>query len=427
MDDEILGGYYMNVRYMIAGLVLSFPILTSVAAEPLSRQQAIDIALDGNPEVIAAEKAWKAAQARSTQAGAFPEPELELEYEELPGMTRFGDFGERSFGVTQPIESPFKWWRRRQAAHQAAEAVHLGVLGMSRLDITAQVEVAYDRILLQHAKLSYSETAAQLAGAFLEKARLRLEAGDIRRLEVLVAEVEAGRAVNRLSQARSDLAVARAELNTLLGRGLGRSLTISGQLTLQKRSLSLEALQKLALERRPDLRGAESALSSARSEQGAAKAALLPDLDLKLFRHTVREPTGSEDYWRVGLALQLPLWGASRQRGEWAEAAALAEQAAAEMDHRRNQILLEVEIAFLKAEMTSNQAQLFEEDIVRAAEGSFEMAASRYRVGKATYLEVLDAQRALMEVREEYAEALFNHQVALTDLARAIGGQLPDD
>jgi len=377
--------------------------------------------------VIAAAEAWQAARARSTQAGAFPEPELELEYEELPDLTRSGDFGERSFGVTQQIQSPLKWWRRRQAAHQAAEAVHLGVLGMIRLDITAKVEVAYDRILLREAKLSYSEAAAQLAGAFLEKARLRLEAGDIRRLEVLVAEVEAGRAVNRLSQARSDLAVARAELNTLLGRGLVKSLAISGQLALQRKSLSLEALQKLALERRPDLRGAEFAISSARSAQGAARAAFLPDLDLKLFRHTVREPTGREDYWRVGLALQLPLWGASRQRGEWAEANALAEQAAAETNHLRNQILLEVESAFLKAEMAANRARLFEEDIVRAAEGSSEMAASRYRVGKATYLEVLGAQRALMEVREEYAESLFEHQAALADLARAIGGQLPDE
>lgn len=417
----------MYARYMIACLVLSSSVLTSVAAESLSRPRAISIALDTNPEVIAAEEAWKAAQARSTQAGAFPEPELELEYEELPGITRFGDFGERALGVTQQIESPLKWWRRRRAACQAAEAVHLGAVGMIRLNITAQVKVAYDRILLQQAKLGYSEAAAQLAQAFLEKARLRLETGDVRRLEVLVAEVEAGRAVNRLSLARSDLAVARAELNALLGRGLGRSLAISGQLTLQKKSLSLEVLEKVALERRPDLRGAESALSSARSEQGAARAAFLPDLDLMLFRHTVREQTGSENYWRVGLAMQLPLWGASRQRGEWAEARALAKQAVAEMDHLRNQILLEVESAFLKAEMASLQAQLFEKDIVRAAEGSCEMADSRYRAGKATYLEVLDAQRALMEVREEYAESLFNHHVALADLARASGGQLPNE
>ena len=105
----------------------------------------------------------------------------------------------------------------------------------------------------------------------------------------------------------------------------------------------------------------------------------------------------------------------------------MAKQAAAEMDHLRNQILLEVETAFLRAQMASNQAQLFEESIVRTAEGSLEVAASRYRVGKATYLEVLGAQRALMEVREEYAESLFEHQAALADLTRAIGGQLPDE
>ena len=414
----------MYFRYTIAGLVLSCLSLTGAAADVLSRQEAIRVALEVNPEVIAAQKAWEAAQARALQARAWPDPELELEYEELPGLTHWGDFGERAFGATQRIESPLKWWRRSRAARQAAEAVRLGVFEMARANITTQVEIAYDRILLGQTKFGYAETNVQLARDILEKARLRLEAGDVPQLEVLRAEVEAGRAANRLTRARNDLALARAELNTLLGGGRGNSLEVSGELHLQEMPLELETLQQRALERRPDLRGVERSLASARSEQGSARAAFLPDLSLGLFRQTVREPTGKESYWRIGLALELPLWGATRQRGEWAEARALAEQVDAKMDHLRNQILLEVESAFLKTQMATRQARLFEEQIVREAESSFEVANSSYREGKATYLELLDAQRVLMEVREEYADALFQHRTALADLERAVGGHL---
>jgi len=416
----------MYSRYTIAALVLSCLSLTRAAANVLSRQDAIRIALEVNPEVIAAKKAWEAAQARSTQARAWPDPELELEYEELPELSRLGDFGERAFGVTQRIESPLKWWRRSRAARQAVEAAHLSVFEMTCLNITTQVKVAYDRVLFEQAKLNYAQTDVQLAQDVLKKARLRLEAGDVPQLEVLRAEVEAGRAANRLIGARNDLAVARAELNTLMGRERGTLWEIDGELRLQKMSFELEALQQLALERRPDLRGVEWSLASARSEQGAARAAFLPDLNLGLFRQTVREPTGKENYWRVGLALELPLWGGTRQRGEWAEARALAEQTAAEMNHLHNQILLEVENAFLKTQMAIRQVQLFEEQIVREAESSFEVANGSYREGKATYLELLDTQRALMEVREEYAEALFQYRTALGDLERAVGGDLPE-
>ena len=87
----------MYSRYTTVSLVLSYLIVTSAAADALSRQDAVQMALERNPEVIAAKNAWEAAKARSTQARALPDPELELEYEELPGLTRLGQFGERSW------------------------------------------------------------------------------------------------------------------------------------------------------------------------------------------------------------------------------------------------------------------------------------------------------------------------------------------
>ena len=60
------------------------------------------------------------------------------------------------------------------------------------------------------------------------------------------------------------------------------------------------------------------------------------------------------------------------------------------------------------------------------AERTFEVASRSYAEGKATYLELLEAQRALTGVRKEYAEALFNHHTALAHLEKAVGGELPE-
>jgi len=399
---------------------------TSTAADALSRQDAIRIALERNPEVIAAKNSWEAAKARSVQAGALPDPELELEYEELPGLTRFGKFGERAWGVNQRIEFPLKWWRRSKAARRAAEAVRLGEVEMVRLDISSRVKMAYDRILFKRQNLEYVRQDLRLAQDFLQKARLRLEAGDVSQLEVLRAEVEAGRAASRLTKARSELEIAGIELGILLARENGTSIEVEGDLDYQPIGLELGLLQQTAIERRPDLQGVEWALESARAEQGAIQAALLPDLNVGLSRQTIQEAGGKEDFWGVSFALELPLWGAARQRGELSEAKALVRQSAAEKNIFRYQIFLEVESAYMDVQTSAAQVLLFQERIVREAERTFEVARRSYAEGKATYMELLEAQRALTGVREEYAEVLFNYHTALVSLERAVGGELPD-
>ena len=393
-------------------------------AQVLSREAAVQLALGQNPGVIAAQQVWEAARARITQVRALPDPELELEYEELPGVTRTGDFGERSFGATQTIEFPLKWWRRSQAASHAAKATRLAVLEMTRLDIRFRVKMAYDRVLFEEKRLEYIMQNLQLAQDFLKKAQQRLEAGDVAQLEVLRAEVEAGRAANRAAEVRGDLSVAKAELNTLLARPSRTPLEMKGDLDYRPIKLELENLQLLALQRRPDFLGAEWAVESRLSAQGAARAALLPELNLGVFRQTIRGATGGDDFWRVGFAVEFPLWGAARQRGELAEAKAVVAQAFAEKNGARNQMLLEIESAFIELQTSEKQVMLFQERILREAERSFEVANRSYAEGKAAYLELLEAQKTLIEVREEYAVALFNYRSALYQLERASGGPL---
>lgn len=403
-------------------------VLTGAAAHAsgLTRQEAIQQALEVNPEVTAAQKAWEASRARVTQARALPDPEFEVEYEELSKASSLGGFGQRDVGVTQSIDFPLTWWRRGRAASQAAQATRLAVLESVRLDVRTRVKVAYDRVLFSNKRLGYLEENLQLAQNFLDKAQLRVEAGDVSVLEVLRAEVEAGRAANRVTEARSDLAVARTELKTLLAHQDRTPLELAGNLDYRPTELDLESLLQLSLARRPDLEGAGWALASARSQQAAARSAFLPGLNLGLFRQTVEGPEGRDNFWRVGAALEFPLWGAAQQRGELAEAAALVGQAAAEQSAFRYRVLLEVESAFLDVKTSAAQVQLSRDRILREAERSFEVASLSYTEGKATYLELLEAQRTLTEVREEYAEALFDYRAALAGLEQATGSELSE-
>jgi len=421
MFDYCLSRVRLTVVLMVAACAAG-----NGFADRISREDAVRTALERNPEITAARKEWESASARLTQARAFPDPEFELEYEGLPRGFSYGEFGERNIGVIQSIEFPWKWWLRNKAAGRHAEAVREAVFEMKKLEIGTRVKTAYDRVLLGRKLLEYAEENLRLARDFLEKAEVRFEAGDVSRLEVLRAEAEVGRAENRVTIARNELSVPKAELNTLLAREIRAPFDVTGELTFRPVEVDLELLKKVALERRPDLRGIGMSYEESRVRRSVAVSSVIPDFNLGVFRQTVKEPAGRDSFWHVSFGLEIPVWAVFRRRGEIMEADAGMERARAEVDALRNRVLLEVESAFLDLKAAEAQVRLFREKTLGAAEKAYEMAARSYREGKATYLELLEAQRSLTETRMEYARALFDFNSALTALERAVGGRFPE-
>jgi len=255
---------------------------------------------------------------------------------------------------------------------------------------------------------------------------VRFEAGDVPQLEVLRAGVGTGRAENRVIMARNGLSVSRAKLNTLLAREIHTPLEVTDDFSYLPIEVDLEKLIDLALERRPDLLGAGLKVARSHSNQSAAVSSIMPDLNIGVFRQRIRGDVDNDNFWHVVLGIDVPIWAMFRQRGEIAQASAETARAAAEENALRYQVLLEVKSAFLDLKSTEDQVQLFQNRILREAKRAHKVASMSYQEGKASYLELLEAQRALTETRVEYAQALFNHRSALAALERAVGGNLPE-
>lgn len=418
----------MFLKHLIHLLWVEFLIFIlstgQVSAGILTRQKAIQVALEYNPEVIAAQKEWDAARARVYQARALPDPELKMEYEELPGKFLLGKFGERNIGFTQRIEFPLKWWLRNRAVSLSADAVRMSAFEMTKLEVATKVKVTYDRVLLGIKILEYTEQNLKFAQNFLQKAMVRFEAGDVPQLDVLRAEVEVGRAENRVTVTRNALSVSRAELNTLLVRDIQIPFEVNGELVYHPLEIDLDRLKDISLERRPDLLGSEITLSAVQARRSTVLSSVVPDLNLGIFRQTIGELTNRQGFWHVSFGLEIPLWAMFRQRGEIAEASAEVSRAKADKDAIHFQVLLEVERAFLNLKAAGAQVRLFQKRTLRVAERAYEMASRSYQEGKATYLELLDAQRVLTETRVEYVEALFDYRSSLATLERSIGGDI---
>ncbi len=403
-----------------------FPCVSQGFSDTLSLHEAIRMALERNPEIIASRKKLDAVRAQLTQARALPDPEFELEYEELPGSFSIGKFGERNIGFTQSIEFPVKWWLRNRVAGYRVNAVKFSVFEMTRLEVKTKVKIAYDRILLGKTILEYAKQNLGLAQGFLEKASVRFEAGDVSQLEVLRAEVEVGRAQNQVTIAHNKLSVPKAELNTFLARDIQSPLEVIGDLVFHPFEANLVNLKNIALLSRPDLQGSEMSYAESQTQRSAVLSSVVPDFNVGIFRQTINDPVVRESFWHVSFGLKIPLWAMFRQRGEIAEVSAEVGRAKAEKDALRSRILLEVHSAFLDLKAAEEQVSLFQDRTVRVAEQAYEMASQSYHEGKATYLEILDAQRVLNETRIEYAETLFKYRLGLTILERSIGKDIAE-
>lgn len=417
----------MSVYRCIRRAIPLFAIFATAVggqAEPLTRDSAVALALQHNPEVKAAQAHWNAAQARAGASWAPPDPEVGVEFEQLRSLSDPGNFGERSIGVSQTIESPVKWWLNHRAAGYEAESFRAGVFDLSRLDVASRVSVAFDRVLSWQQKMAYEVAQDSLLRQFADKARLRHEAGDVPSLEVLRAEVESGRAASRVASAQNELSSAMAHLAALMGQENLSRWQLRGTLAPDEFHLGLDKVRELGLERRPDLRGATRDLKSRRARRGALRAGLLPDLNVGVSRQTLREGKTEDDLWRFGVSLEVPIWGALRQRGELAEARAVVSAGEAEVERLRTEVLLQVETAYRDLMTAADQVTLFDERVLREAAAAQQAATTSYEAGKATYLDVLDTQRTLLQAQTEYADIVLRYREARAALERAAGGRL---
>ncbi|HIF13377.1 MAG TPA: hypothetical protein EYQ82_10345, partial [Dehalococcoidia bacterium] len=158
--------------------------------------------------------------------------------------------------------------------------------------------------------------------------------------------------------------------------------------------------------------------------QKASRADLFPDINVGVSRQTLRDAGAESSRWRLGVSLEVPLWGMARQRGQLAEAEAELVVSEAELEGLQRDVLLQIEAAYRRLLTAADQLRLYDEHILQGAEQARQVANDSYDQGKATYLDVIDAQRTLLRTRTEYAGILFTYRETWTALERAAGGGL---
>jgi cobalt-zinc-cadmium efflux system outer membrane protein len=406
-------------------LVFGFSVTAALAQDSgaeFSIRRVVATVLQRNPDVLAAEKSLVAARARLlTQRPLFADPVFVAEYEGLstprPG---FAGFEERILGIGQQIELPLKWWMRNDVASKEAQVVEMG-FELAKLEKIAEAKKAYGEVLTAGRKKELADDNLALAQDFLQKAKVRFDAGDVPRIEVLRAEIEVSKAERDTLQAGKNLLLSKAKLNLLMARDAHAPLNLTDKLAFAPVDFDIESLKAMMMKKHPQAKALNFAVAGSRSAVRLSALNFLPDLELGVFRQTVK---GAGNFWVAEFGFNVPLWFLFRQRGELQEAKANLTQARAERVSVENKLILELENAYHQLHVAEKQVRIYTEKMLEEAEEVYRIASRSYEEGEASYLELLEAQRTLRTTRTEYVQALFEHQSTLADLEQAVGGEL---
>jgi outer membrane protein TolC len=267
-------------------------------------------------------------------------------------------------------------------------------------------------------KLEYAKRDMALTEDYLKKAELKLAAGDVGRVEVLRARVESLKGANAVKLAAKDLDISRMLLNYHLARVKDEPLQVEGRLESQFIDLNLHKLQEDALTLRPELRKLQFSVQREMHVQQSARLNNLPDLDLNASIHRVEnEPTT----WSFTVSVPLPFLFKQRQNAEIAESVASIGAYRMEADQARNAVLTEVEEAYRDTQMAKEDIVLYRDEILPQAQEVYDMFLFSYQEGEIGGIELIEARRTLNESRRFYADALFEYNIALAALERAVG------
>jgi len=408
-----------------------------VSGQTVTLEDAIRIALERNQDVLIAEQRLvesRRALAES-RAAFFPTFKAVAGYQRIDESPSFEVpmFGEVDFMPTESYqagfvaEQPVYTGGRLVSAHAIAKG---GVRSSTEQrqavynELVFRVKEAYYSILVAQKYADVAEQSVKLLDAHLRDVQRFVESDLAARVDLLRTEVQRADAEQRLNSARNAVDLSVSAFNNLLDRRLDTPFKAEDVLKYEPRVITLEEASETALEQRPELRALEAAVEIGERSVSIARAEYYPTVAARgtydWQKGTQLEILDEGWHWTVGVSASMSLWNWDATRARVAQARARAEQARLNLEKARDGVALEVRQAFLKMDEAEKNVAVSEKAVASAQE-SYRTTKERYREGVGTNTDVLDAETALATAEANRYQALFDFNIAVARLEKAIG------
>jgi multidrug efflux system outer membrane protein len=255
--------------------------------------------------------------------------------------------------------------------------------------------------------------------------QLRFQHGDIPELDLNQFEAERANAAAQLADLEQQVVQKENQLSVLLGH---RPMSIPRGVSLADQMIPPTVppgLPSDLLQRRPDIVQVEQQLAAVTARIGAAKAERFPRVTLTgilgVASPHLSRVVNPGQFAELGPSLAGPLFNAQMLGFQQKAVEAQARQALAQYQQTILSAFQDVENA-LTAVQKSREKRDAQEQQVAALQSALGFAGQRYQVGRASYLDVLTAQRSLFTAQLSLTDTRRAQLVSVVQLYKALGG-----
>jgi len=388
----------------------------------ITLDDAIQMALQHNHNLLAARTTIQQSQAEETTANLRPNPVLLGDAQFLPifqpsqfNSGYLDNTAQFDLGVSYLFERGKKRQHRVQAAKDLTAVTRSQLadnersLGFSVASQFINVELAESTLELAMQDLKSFQNTVDIGEA-------RYKAGDIGEGDLLKIKLQMLQFQTDVSAAQLGRVQGLSDLRQLLGyESIAPDYDVAGAFDYQPVKGNLEDFQAKALLSRPDLQVAQQGVIAATSQHELQKAI------------GKRDVTGQVNYTHISSLNTVSLFGQiqmpifDRNQGEIARAGFAVTQAQEQEKLASGQVLTDVKDAFENLRTNDKVVGLYRSGFLDQAQQSRDISEYAYRHGAASLLDFLDAERSYRTTQLGYRQALASYLLALEQLRQAVG------
>jgi cobalt-zinc-cadmium efflux system outer membrane protein len=403
----------------------------STGPTSITLDEAIQMALQHNHNMLATRTTIQQSEAEETTANLRPNPTLFADWEYLPlgspskqnpnlypGVST-NDYlknnTEADIGLSYLIERGKKRQRRLQAAKDMTAQTR-SIVADNERGLSFNTASLFVNVQLAESALELADKDLKSFQKTVDLGELRYNKGAISEDDYLKIKLQLLQFETDYQQAELARVQALSDLRQLLGyESVSADYDVAGPFDYQPSKGNLEDFQLKALQNRPDLRAAEQGVTASKSQFELQKAIGKQDVTVQgNYSHV----NGINAANFLG-SIPLPIF--NRNQGEIARTRIAITQAQEQEKATHGQALTDVRDAYEGLRVSDRIVQLYRSGYLDVAQKDRDIAEYAYTRGAVSLLDFLDAERNYRATQLAYRQALASYLLALEQMRQAVG------
>lgn len=383
-------------------------------------------ALENNPQVKAAHEEWQASLEQISQAKGYPDPMLSFAHFGQSIETRLGP-QRNKISLSQKIPFFGKLSIKENIARENSsifEVQHTKVAA----DLILQVKEAFFSMFWFEKAIDLRKEEKEVLGRLTKIAQKNYETGLASQQDILKANLEISRLSEKIMTLKQGKKGIEAKLNALLNRPTEATFGRLGHVGEPHLMLDLSELYELAKVGRPELKQAQHFILKSEKSIELAKKNNWPDFTL-MFEYfdigagSTSNPGDGRNAWAGAIGINIPLWRGKYNASE-AEAAIRLTASQKRFEDITNDTAARVNEYYQEIMTYKDQLALYTHALIPQSEQTFKASEIGYISGKVDFLNLLESERMVLQIKTGYFKNLSDSRKSLARLERLVGQDL---